>query len=489
VSPGESGIRTNKRTNKQTNKAFSLKRHNCNNDNLHQGCLQRRTLQAKRAIAGARFSLHRHSVRGWRCTSDGSNGNGFASELATCVTGQFLSDDLQCFMATEETTRRFRALHWVFKDPDRRKTYEFYRTVLGMKVLRHEEFDSECKASCNGPYDNRWSKTMYGFGPESEYFACELTYNYPIKKYALGNDLRFVELASTTIQERVRNSGWPFEEIQTGSVLELRAPGGYVFRCCGDEALTEAGKPPSKRLRTDIKQDGKSVSAAQNAEQRVTEPDPFRKISLHVTDIERSISFYRDELGMQLEGRSSDPEDCVRLRYPGDAFVVELVALPAGTALDHGEAYGRIAFSISGSPLDIEKKINENPKTLGRVQTPLVALDTPAKATVEVVILQDPDGYEICFVGESAFNELCVPDQDAEACLQEAMDADRSDEVPFWRAAPEATDKDSKAAEETHAVDANEPAAATEDRKSSKKHLENDTQNDAPGSTAEPSAT
>ena len=36
----------------------------------------------------------------------------------------------------------------------------------------------------------------------------------------------------------------------------------------------------------------------------------------------------------------------------------------------------------------------------GGVLKPLVSLDTPGKATVQVVILADPDGYEICYVGD-----------------------------------------------------------------------------------------
>ena len=34
--------------------------------------------------------------------------------------------------------------------------------VVGMKVLRHEEFEKGCEAACNGPYDGKWSKTMIG---------------------------------------------------------------------------------------------------------------------------------------------------------------------------------------------------------------------------------------------------------------------------------------------------------------------------------------
>ena len=31
---------------------------------------------------------------------------------------------------------------------------------------------------------------MVGYGPESEYFAIEVTYNYGIEEYAFGNDLQ-----------------------------------------------------------------------------------------------------------------------------------------------------------------------------------------------------------------------------------------------------------------------------------------------------------
>lgn len=37
------------------------------------------------------------------------------------------------------------------------------------------------------PYDGKWSKTMIGYGPEDDHFVVELTYNYGIKSYKLGN--------------------------------------------------------------------------------------------------------------------------------------------------------------------------------------------------------------------------------------------------------------------------------------------------------------
>ena len=48
--------------------------------------------------------------------------------------------------------------------------------------------------------------------------------------------------------------------------------------------------------------------------------------------------------------------------------------------------------------------------------------------TVKVVILADPDGQEICFVGSEAFRELSQVDPKAEQLLDEAIANDKSDE-------------------------------------------------------------
>lgn len=44
-----------------------------------------------------------------------------------------------------------------------------------------------CMNICS-PYDGKWSKTMVGFGPEDHHFVAELTYNYGVGEYRLGND-------------------------------------------------------------------------------------------------------------------------------------------------------------------------------------------------------------------------------------------------------------------------------------------------------------
>lgn len=56
--------------------------------------------------------------------------------------------------------------------------------------------------------------------------------------------------------------------------------------------------------------------------------------------------------------------------------------------MDHATAYGRIAFSCISKDLpEIEQKAKDTGNT---ILTPLVSLDTPGKATVQVVILADP---------------------------------------------------------------------------------------------------
>ena len=94
----------------------------------------------------------------------------------------------------------------------------------------------------------------------------------------------------------------------------------------------------------------------------------------------------------------------------------------------------------------IEQSVKQAGQT---ILTPLVSLDTPGKATVEVVILADPvsqgedisllppcclfslctnvffahlkDGHEICFVGDEAFRELSQMDPSADDLITKVV--------------------------------------------------------------------
>merc|ERR1711915_917684 len=96
------------------------------------------------------------------------------------------------------------------------------------------------------------------------------------------------------------------------------------------------------------------------------------------------------------------------------------------TCVSHETAAGRIAFSVPANELpSIQEKMIATNST---ILTPLISLDTPGKATVEVIILGDPDGQEICFVGAEAFWELSQVDPEGDRLLDAAIEADKSDE-------------------------------------------------------------
>ena len=62
------------------------------------------------------------------------------------------------------------------------------------------------------------------------------------------------------------------------------------------------------------------------------------------------------------------------------------------------------------------------------ILTRFIELKTPGKADVCVVILADPDGHEICFVGDEGFRELSRFDPQARSLLDQAILGDKSDE-------------------------------------------------------------
>ncbi|NXJ09807.1 GLOD4 protein, partial [Odontophorus gujanensis] len=281
-----------------------------------------------------------------------------------------------------------RALHFVFKVGDRGRTARFYRELLGMNVLRHEEFEEGCKASCNGPYDGRWSKTMVGYGPEDNHFVAELTYNYGIGEYRLGNDFLGITLVSSQAVSNAKKMGWPLKEVTAG-VFETEAPGGYKFYL-------------------------------EDKEQK--KQDPVLKVTLGVSDLHKSVNYWSHLLGMKIYEKDEEKQRAL-LGYADNQCKLELKAI--GGAVDHGTAFGRIAFSCAKEELpNIEALMKkENQKIL----TPLVSLDTPGKATVQVIILADPDDHEICFVGDEAFRDLSKVDPNGDKLLDDAMAADESD--------------------------------------------------------------
>jgi len=69
-----------------------------------------------------------------------------------------------------------RILHTMLRVGDLARSTRFYTNVLGMKVLRTTDRPEQ-----------KYSLAFVGFGDESGHAVLELTYNYGVDRYELGN--------------------------------------------------------------------------------------------------------------------------------------------------------------------------------------------------------------------------------------------------------------------------------------------------------------
>lgn len=285
-----------------------------------------------------------------------------------------------------------RALHFVLKIGSLKKNVDFFRDKLGMTVLRHEVFDGGCEAACNGPYDNKWSKTMIGYGPEENNFVLELTYNYLIGGYKLGNDLQYIKIKLNRGQyEKLmtdQEGQWHDDDKNS---LSIHSPDGYKFILVKSESETE---------RQDVVE-----------------------VCLSTSGLNKSLEYWVGLLKMQLYDDKGSQKEAL-LGFSEEQAKLRLLEIEE--KLDHKSAYGRIAFSC---PADELKPLQKSAEDGGqKVLTPYMSLDTPGKATVQVVILADPDDHEICFVGDEGFRELSQVDPKANERIEKSIEEDKSEE-------------------------------------------------------------
>lgn len=118
--------------------------------------------------------------------------------------------------------------------------------------------------------------------------------------------------------------------------------------------------------------------------------DPVKKVALGVSDLSKSLEYWSQMLGMTVYEQTDTK---AVLGYSENQCSLELIQLDC--PVNHATAFGRIAFSCPRAELPtIESKVKAAGHT---ILTPLVALDTPGKATVEVIILADPVSFFFYF--------------------------------------------------------------------------------------------
>ena len=117
---------------------------------------------------------------------------------------------------------------------------------------------------------------------------------------------------------------------------------------------------------------------------------------LRVADLERSLRFYTEVLGMRLLRRKDYPEGKFTLAFVGygdetDTAVLELTHNWGVDKYELGNAYGHIAVAVD----DACKACEEVKRRGGKVTREA----GPMKhGTTVIAFVEDPDGYKIEFV-------------------------------------------------------------------------------------------
>ena len=107
------------------------------------------------------------------------------------------------------------------------------------------------------------------------------------------------------------------------------------------------------------------------------------EVSLSCSNLAKTKEYYTKLLSMELYEEGSD---YILVGYAPNQTKLRMVQIQEPVRRE--AAFGRTAFSCPRTQLpDIERVNKEANQT---ILTPLVSLDTPGKATVEVVILADP---------------------------------------------------------------------------------------------------
>jgi lactoylglutathione lyase len=68
-----------------------------------------------------------------------------------------------------------RMLHTMLRVGNLERSIKFYTQVLGMQVLRQQDYP-----------DGKFTLAFVGYGPETSHTVLELTYNYGVESYDMG---------------------------------------------------------------------------------------------------------------------------------------------------------------------------------------------------------------------------------------------------------------------------------------------------------------
>ncbi len=100
-----------------------------------------------------------------------------------------------------------RLLHTMLRVGNLEESLKFYCELLGMKLLRQKDYPG-----------GKFTLAFVGYGSESDHTVLELTYNWDVEKYDLGNAYGHIAIGVDDIYGAC-------EEIKAGGGKVVREPG------------------------------------------------------------------------------------------------------------------------------------------------------------------------------------------------------------------------------------------------------------------------
>lgn len=127
-----------------------------------------------------------------------------------------------------------RIMHTMLRVGDMDRSIHFYTEVLGMKVLRKQEYP-----------DNQFTLAFVGYGDEADHAVLELTYNWDQDRYEMGDAYGHIAIgvddvyaACDAIRERGGNIVRDAGPMKGGStvIAFVEDPDGYKIEFLEDPA-------------------------------------------------------------------------------------------------------------------------------------------------------------------------------------------------------------------------------------------------------------
>mmetsp|Transcript_6807 Transcript_6807/g.18287 ORF Transcript_6807/g.18287 Transcript_6807/m.18287 type:complete len:351 (-) Transcript_6807:285-1337(-) len=263
-----------------------------------------------------------------------------------------------------------RMLHVVYRVGDLDKTIEYYKKHFGMQLLRMRDVP-----------EGKFTNAFLGYGSELEHCVLELTYNYGVDSYPLGDGFGHFGLAVNDVYKTA-------ESIQS-SGGQVPRPAGPVK---GGSTIIAFAKDPTGYSFELIQREGKI-------------PEPFAQVMLRVFDLEKSIQYYTQALGMTLLRKRENPEGRYTLAFLGygpeeENTVFELTYnWDRKEPYDKGGGYAQMAISTN----DVYKTA-EQIRAAGGTLTKEPGPASPNIPT-KICATTDPDGWKIVFVDNEDFKK------------------------------------------------------------------------------------